>query len=105
MLATLRNQAFASMEGSIEILRKDFNADSHELAYEVPEARGATQTEYPKCSNAGITRDIGWHKTNIEIPNPLIDGYTNGELFAFIRRFNKVELHSPDQTIHELIWD
>lgn len=93
MLATLRDQADASIESPIEVLKKDLNAESHELAYEVPEAPGAIQTEYPSDGNPEVVRDIGWHKATIEIPDPLIGGYTNGELFAFIRRFNKVGLY------------
>jgi hypothetical protein len=92
MLASLRYQAYAPIEGPMEVLRKDFNADSHELAYAVSEAQGAIQTDYTSASNAEVARDIGWHKANIEIPDPLIGGYTNGELFAVIRRFNKVGL-------------
>jgi hypothetical protein len=103
ILATLQDQVYAPIEGPIEVLKKHLNADSHKLAYEAPEARGAIQTEYPNGSNAEVTRDIGWHKANIEIPDPLIGGYTNGELFSFLRRFNKVGLLCPDETIHGLI--
>ncbi|KAJ5267883.1 hypothetical protein N7478_010691 [Penicillium angulare] len=103
MLATLRDQAYASFEGLVDVLGKDLNADSHELAYEVSETRGAIQTEYPSGSNTEVTRDVGWHKANIEIPDPLIGGYTNGELFAFIRRFNKVGLSFSRRNFHRLI--
>ncbi|KAJ5633298.1 hypothetical protein N7490_009637 [Penicillium lividum] len=89
MLATLQDQVYVPIGHPIEVMRKQFQADSHKLAYEVPETRGAIQTGYPSSSNAEVTRDIGWHKANIEIPDPLIGGYTNEELFAFIRRFNK----------------
>ncbi|KAJ5771735.1 hypothetical protein N7520_002264 [Penicillium odoratum] len=89
MLATLQDQAYMPIGHPIEVIRKQFQAESHKLAYEVPETRGAIQTGYPSSSNAEVTRDIGWHKANLEIPDPLIGGYTNEELFAFIRRFNK----------------
>ncbi|KAJ5936536.1 hypothetical protein N7466_002986 [Penicillium verhagenii] len=89
MLATLQDQANVPIEGPMEFLRKHLNPDSHKLAYEVQKAQGAIQTEYSNGSNGEVTRDIGWHKAKIEIPDPLIGGYTNGELFAFIRRFNK----------------
>jgi hypothetical protein len=92
MVATLHDQAYALVEGPVEALKKDLNADSHKLASNVPEVRGAVQTEYHSGSNAEVVRDIGWHKAEVEIPDPLIGGYTNGELFAFIRRFNKVGL-------------
>ncbi|KAJ6003854.1 hypothetical protein N7540_013136 [Penicillium herquei] len=87
--ATLQGQAYIPIEGPIEVLRKHLNVDSHKLACEVPEAQGAIQIEYPNGRNAKVTRDIGWHKANIDIPDLLIGGYTNGELFAFIRCFNK----------------
>ena len=99
MMATLQDQAHALVEGPAAILRKDLNADSHELAHQVPEVRGAVQTAQPSSSNAGVVRDIGWHKANVEIPDPLIGGYTNGELFQFIRRFNKVGLPPSDHAI------
>jgi hypothetical protein len=95
MMATLQDQAHALVEGPAAILRKDLNADSHELAHQVPEVRGAVQTAQPSSNNAEVVRDIGWHKANVEIPDPLIGGYTNGELFQFIRRFNKVGLPRP----------
>ncbi|KAK5188813.1 hypothetical protein LTR92_011175 [Exophiala xenobiotica] len=88
-MTTLQDQAHALVEGPAAILRKDLNADSHELAHQVPEVRGAVQNAQPSSSNAEVVRDIGWHKAKVEIPDPLIGGYTNGELFQFIRRFNK----------------
>lgn len=97
MLATLQDKAFALVEGPAEILRKDLNTTSHELAHQVPEVRGAVQTEQLSDSNGEVVTDIGWHKANLEIPDPLIGGYTNGELFSLIRRFNKVGLLPSDQ--------
>jgi hypothetical protein len=105
MVATLQDQAYALIEGPVEMLRKDLNTDSHELACEVPEVPGVIQTEYPSGSNAEFVRDIGWHKANIEIPDPLIGGYTNGELFTFIRRFNKVGFLGPIMLFAGLIFD
>jgi hypothetical protein len=93
-LEDLRDRANTLVDDSKEKLRKEFNADSHELAHDTPENRGAVQVG----GNLGVVRDIGWHRPNAEIPNPLIAGYTNGELFAYIRRFNKVrnlKEHSP----------
>lgn len=84
-LNALQDRAQAWSEGQKEILRKGFNADSHELAHKIPEDKGAVQ----KASNTSV-RDIGWHKSNAQLPDPLIAGYSNGELFAYIRRFNKV---------------
>ncbi|KAJ5567070.1 hypothetical protein N7535_006376 [Penicillium sp. DV-2018c] len=88
-VSTLQDQAYALLEGPAEVLKKNLAADSHELAHEIPEVRGAIQTNNPTNSEAEPVRDIGWHKANVEIPDPLIGGYTNGELFSIIRRFNK----------------
>lgn len=99
MMATLQDQAYALVEGPAKILREDLNADSHDLAYEVQEVRGAIQTEHSNGSNAEVVRNIGWHKANVEVPDPLIGGYANGELFAFIRRFNKVRLSQSHYAI------
>jgi hypothetical protein len=96
---TLQDQAYALLEGPVEVMKKNLTADSHELAHKVPEVRGAIQTNNPTSSNADLARDIGWHKANVEIPDPLIGGYTNGELFSFIRRFNKVRLPQSKQAI------
>jgi hypothetical protein len=85
-LEQVRDRANTLVDDSKERLRKEFNADSHELAHDTPEKRGAVQIG----GNLDVVRDIGWHKPNALIPDPLIAGYTNGELFAYIRRFNKV---------------
>lgn len=36
------------------------------------------------------TRDLGWHRPVVEMPDPLIEGVSNGKLFSMIRRFNNV---------------
>ncbi|PVH73443.1 hypothetical protein DL98DRAFT_469265 [Cadophora sp. DSE1049] len=67
-------------------ITKHFTADSHELS-RASEIEGALQDH--KAQIDGEVRDIGWHKANVEIPDPLIGGLSNGQLFAMIRRFNK----------------
>lgn len=89
-VGTFRDQANALMRGPAEALRKELNGDSHELISKEPEVRGAVQGEYHVRSDTDVVRDIGWHKASIDVPDPLIGGYTNGDLFEFIRRFNKV---------------
>ncbi|KAL5325623.1 hypothetical protein ACEPPN_006751 [Leptodophora sp. 'Broadleaf-Isolate-01'] len=69
-----------------DIITKSFIADSHDLAHGF-EIEGALQV-HDEQTNGGV-KDIGWHKPNVEIPDPLIDGITNGHLFTMIRRFNK----------------
>lgn len=105
MVATLHHQAYALIEVPVETMKNDPNADSHELAHEVPEVRGAIQKKYPSGDYSELARDIGWHKVKLEIPDPLIGGYTNGELFAFIRRFNKVGLSWSRPYIHRTNFD
>ncbi|KAL2066057.1 hypothetical protein VTL71DRAFT_2128 [Oculimacula yallundae] len=69
-----------------ETITQSFVADSHDLAHD-PQIEGALQAGNGYV-NGGV-RDIGWHKPNLQIPDPLIGGITNGHLFAMIRRFNK----------------
>ncbi|KAG4432446.1 hypothetical protein IFR05_012061 [Cadophora sp. M221] len=69
-----------------DVLTKGFIADSHDLAHDY-EIEGALQV-HDEETNGGV-RDIGWHRPNVEIPDPLIGGISNGQLFAMIRRFNK----------------
>jgi hypothetical protein len=88
----LKDKAYAIVEDATQTLRKNFAADSQELAHENHEIKGAIQTHRDGESNAGV-RDIGWHKPTVEVPDPLIGGLPNGRLWAMIRRFNKVREH------------
>lgn len=72
-------------------LQKELNPDSHELAHHNPTIRGAvTQHQVAGVLDGRAITDIGWHKDPTLIPDPLIRGYSNGEVFSYIRRFNKV---------------
>jgi hypothetical protein len=64
---------------------KSFAADSHDLAHWDYEATGEAQKQ-PRVE----VRDLGWHKSLADVPGRLIDGVSNENLFAMIRRFNKV---------------
>lgn len=94
MVDTLQDKVSALVEAPAEILQRELNSTSHELAHQTPETRGAAQTDikYSSTNNDEAVTNIGWHKPNSSIPDPLISGYTNGELFSLIRRFNKVRL-------------
>lgn len=70
-------------------LQKELNPDSHELARQNPTIHGAV-TQHGVTGIDGRVTDIGWHKDPALIPDPLIDGISNGAVFSFIRRFNKV---------------
>lgn len=72
-----------------EKVLKDLDPDGHDIARRSVEVGGAVQT-HAGGTDYGETCDIGWHKSNDEIPDPLIGNLPNGQLFARIRRFNKV---------------
>lgn len=67
------------------IITNELAVDSHDLAHS-NEIGGAVRTY---GAGVGEVRDLGWHKSSAEIPDPLIGGLSNGKLFAMIRRFNK----------------
>jgi hypothetical protein len=64
-----------------------FTADSHDVAHQEHEDKGEAQ-QLPSAE----VRDLGWHKKLPEMPGTLIGGVRNEDLFAMIRRFNKVSL-------------
>jgi len=69
----------------------DLDAESQNLAHREPEVKGAVQVNgNSKLGYRSGTRDIGWHKSNTDIPDPLIGEIPNGKLWSMIRRFNKV---------------
>ncbi|KAF3903168.1 hypothetical protein ABW21_db0208901 [Orbilia brochopaga] len=76
-----------TIQDAVEQLRENFSPDSHEMAYKNYGISGAVQQSQTVATNT--VRDIGWHRPTIEIPDPLVGGLRNGELFSRIRRFNK----------------
>jgi hypothetical protein len=70
-------------------LTKSFDADSHYLAHSDHEIKGEAQKQ-PILDSGAELRDLGWHKNLPDMPEPLIGGVTNENLFSMIRRFNKV---------------
>lgn len=72
-----------------EGLTKSFAADSHDLAFGDHEVKGEAQKQ-PIIESGAQVRDLGWHKNIADMPGTLIGGVTNENLFAMIRRFNKV---------------
>lgn len=86
---TLKDKAYKLIDKSTGVFQQNFTADSQELASQDHEVRGAIQTP-PKTDLDDKVRDIGWHKSPDEIPDPLLGGLPNGRLWAMIRRFNKV---------------
>lgn len=86
---TVRFDPTPTFYETTELLRQEFSPDSHELAHRDTGLTGAVLTHYDE-ELPETTRDIGWHKANLEIPDPLIGDLPNSKLFSMIRRFNKV---------------
>lgn len=51
--------------------------------------KGAIQSQHMRECDTVIT-DFGWKQDHREIPDPLLDDISNEDLWAMIRRFNKV---------------
>lgn len=58
---------------------------SHVLALSRPEDKGAAQVD-----RDGEVADLGWSAPAGKIPDPLVAGIPNEDLWLLIRRFNKV---------------
>ena len=77
---------------------RSFAPDSHDLALRDHEVKGEAQKQ-PILESGAQVRDLGWHKNITDMPGTLIGGVTNEELFAMIRRFNKVGHQSPSHIV------
>lgn len=78
--------AIPVIEATTQQVSDSFSPDSHQLAQRDYGKYGAIQGS----SSTDAVVDHGWHRPVIEIPDPLIGGVSNGQLFSMIRRFNKV---------------
>ncbi|TGZ81705.1 hypothetical protein EX30DRAFT_395486 [Ascodesmis nigricans] len=72
--------------------------ESHAIAAapleEHPEAAGALHHEAAVAVGEGIeVKDLGWNEKPENVPNPLIGGLNNEELWTLVRRFNKQMYH------------
>lgn len=65
--------------------------DSHALAMADHDEKGHAQVAHD-----GEVKDLGWNEQNDDIPNPLVGGMHNDELWILIRRFNKQMYHVKD---------
>jgi hypothetical protein len=70
----------------VEAAPEEHPTDSHELANADHEEKGAAQVDHGQTE----VRDLGWNENTSEIPNPVVGGLPNEELWTLIRRFNKV---------------
>ncbi len=74
----------------VEAAPEEHPTDSHELASADHEEKGAAQVDHGQTE----VRDLGWNETPGEVPNPVVGGLPNEELWTLIRRFNNVCLAS-----------
>ena len=58
---------------------------SHSLAVANHDEKGHAQVAHD-----GEVADLGWHEPDNKIPDPLVGGLPNDDLWILIRRFNKV---------------
>lgn len=70
----------------VEAAPEEHPTDSHELANANHEEKGAAQVDHGQTE----VRDLGWNENPSDIPNPVVGGLPNEELWTLIRRFNKV---------------
>jgi hypothetical protein len=70
----------------VEAAPEETPTDSHELANADHEEKGAAQLDHGQTE----VRDLGWNESPSEVPNPVVGGLPNEELWILIRRFNKV---------------
>jgi hypothetical protein len=61
-------------------------SDSHALAQEDHEEKGAVQEAQGKFRGDDQVKNLGWGEAEENVPNPLIGGMKNEELWLLIRR-------------------
>jgi hypothetical protein len=64
-------------------------SESHALANADHEQRGHAQIAGDDVHDLDI-KDLGWHEEVHDVPQPLVGGLPNEELWTLVRRFNKV---------------
>jgi hypothetical protein len=95
MAAPARDPALASPQTEavnapeiVEAAPEEQPTDSHELANADHEEKGAAQVDHGQTE----VRDLGWNEKPDDVPNPVVGGLPNEELWTLIRRFNKVQV-------------
>ncbi|KAI9746212.1 MAG: hypothetical protein M1818_000893 [Claussenomyces sp. TS43310] len=74
---------------SVEAHEEEQPTESHVLANAEPEEKGAAQIDHGETE----VKDLGWNEHPKDVPNPLVGGLPNAELWTLIRRFNKQMYH------------
>lgn len=62
---------------------------SHSLAVMEHDEIGHAQADHDE-----LVQNLGWHESDNKIPNPLVGGLPNEDLWILLRRFNKVWIFS-----------
>lgn len=82
----------------VEAHEQEMPTESHALANADHDEKGAAQIDHGEIE----VRDLGWNEDPKKVPNPLVGGLPNEELWTLIRRFNKVGVQMASQ-FHILI--
>lgn len=70
----------------VEAAPEEQPTDSHVLANADHDEKGFAQLDHGQTE----VKDLGWNEAPAEVPDPLVGGLQNEELWTLIRRFNKV---------------
>ena len=70
----------------VEAHEEEMPTDSHDLANADHDEKGAAQLNHGQTE----VKDLGWNDHPTDVPNPLVGGLPNEELWTLVRRFNKV---------------
>lgn len=73
---------------------------SHSLAVMEHEEIGHAQAQHDE-----MVQNLGWHEPDEAIPDPLVGGLPNEELWLVLRRFNKVSCLSKSRSVEICITD
>ena len=84
--ATVLNAPPVDEPETVEAHEVEHPTDSHALANMDHEEKGVAQMDHGQTE----VRDLGWNEHPTDVPVPLVGGLPNEELWALIRRFNKV---------------
>lgn len=76
-----------SEDKTINDVKEEHPTESHALANADHDEKGAAQYDY----GGNEARNLGWYEEPMIIPQ-LVGGLPNEELWALIRRFNKVKI-------------
>lgn len=117
---TARSEVPAAMDPTqgheiVDEAPEEVPTESHALAQEaaigenVDERGYAQRPHYESPNNVGgeggtgvrtetEVMDLGWHEKEDAVPNPLVGGLPNEELWTLVRRFNKVSITNGART-------